>query len=53
MPELLIRNAQDADIAAITRIYNQGIEDRIATLEADQKSESQVRRTPRAPLGAL
>lgn len=43
MPELLIRNAQDADIAAITRIYNQGIEDRIATLEADQKSESQVR----------
>ncbi len=40
---LVIRKANDADMGAITRIYNQGIEDRIATLEADRKTESQVR----------
>lgn len=43
MPKLVLRNASDADMVAVTRIYNQGIEDRVATLEADPKSESQVR----------
>lgn len=40
---LSIRAALDADMASITRIYNQGIEDRIATLEGGPKSESDVR----------
>jgi L-amino acid N-acyltransferase YncA len=40
-----IRSANDDDMTAITRIYNQGIEDRIATLETDAKSEAEVRRS--------
>ncbi len=31
-----------ADLPAITRIYNQGIEDRMATFEPDPKDEEQV-----------
>src|SRR5579863_5917996 len=38
-----VRSAADADMAAIARIYNQGIEDRIATLEASPKPEAEVR----------
>lgn len=38
-----VRPAQLADFAEITRIYNEGIEDREATLEADPKSVEQVR----------
>jgi phosphinothricin acetyltransferase len=37
-----IRPATRDDIAAIRTIYNQGIEDRIATLELDPKSEAEV-----------
>jgi len=37
-----MRTAAAADLSAITRIYNQGVEDRVATLEADEKSESDV-----------
>lgn len=33
----LVRAAQDADLDAIRRIYNEGIEDRIATLDEDPK----------------
>ncbi len=33
-----MREARAADLAAIRRIYNEGIEDRIATLDADPKS---------------
>ncbi|MGH0968686.1 arsinothricin resistance N-acetyltransferase ArsN1 family A [Bacillus paranthracis] len=33
-----IRKCQSADIKAITRIYNQGIKDRIATLEENEKT---------------
>ena len=36
------RAATTADLDAITRIYNQGIEDRIATFELDPKTEEQV-----------
>lgn len=34
---LLIRRATEADISSILQIYNQGIEDRIATLESELK----------------
>ena len=40
---LVVRAARPDDIRAITRIYNQGIEDRIATLEVDAKTEADVR----------
>jgi phosphinothricin acetyltransferase len=40
---LLVRNAQATDLAAIREIYNQGIVDRIATLDEDPKSEADVR----------
>jgi len=34
-PGVRIRPAREEDVPAITRIYNQGIEDRIATLESE------------------
>ncbi|WP_025691145.1 arsinothricin resistance N-acetyltransferase ArsN1 family A [Paenibacillus zanthoxyli] len=37
MSTLTVRQAVSDDIAPILRIYNQGIEDRIATLETDAK----------------
>jgi phosphinothricin acetyltransferase len=36
--EVQIRDAMAADAAAIARIYNQGIEDRVATLETELRS---------------
>lgn len=41
---IAIRLATPADMQAVTAIYNQGIEDRIATLETDAKSEEEVTR---------
>lgn len=41
--EIHVRAAQEADFAEITRIYNQGIEDRVATLETDAKDETSLR----------
>lgn len=38
MKTTLIRAAVTGDVERILRIYNQGIEDRIATLEVDQKN---------------
>ncbi|WP_046225848.1 arsinothricin resistance N-acetyltransferase ArsN1 family A [Paenibacillus dauci] len=38
-PSLLIRSAQKEDLPAIRQIYNQGIEDRIATLESEAKDQ--------------
>ncbi|HDX9580264.1 TPA: N-acetyltransferase [Bacillus pseudomycoides] len=35
---MLVRNAQAQDIEQITAIYNQGIQDRIATLEEKEKT---------------
>lgn len=35
------RLAAEADVPAITRIYNQGIEDRIATLETELRTEEE------------
>ncbi|KIL37152.1 GCN5 family acetyltransferase [Gordoniibacillus kamchatkensis] len=40
---LLIRRAADQDLPRIMLIYNQGIEDRIATLESDVKDLSFMR----------
>jgi L-amino acid N-acyltransferase YncA len=40
---LLIREARETDLAAILLVYNQGIEDRIATLETDTKSEAYMK----------
>lgn len=38
----VVRKAEAADLTAIRHIYNQGIEDRIATLDEDSKSESEI-----------
>lgn len=43
-PPALVRRAQEADIPAITIIYNQGIEDRTATLETELRPEEERRR---------
>jgi phosphinothricin acetyltransferase len=40
----LIRQATHDDLPAIRLIYNQGIEDRIATLDVDAKSEDAIER---------
>jgi phosphinothricin acetyltransferase len=53
--EMQIRDATGDDAAAIARIYNQGIEDRVATLETTQRSpeeraEWMAARSPRHPV---
>ena len=50
-----IRRARASDVVAITTIYNQGIEDRLATLEteprtADERGEWLAARGPRHPV---
>jgi L-amino acid N-acyltransferase YncA len=37
-PEVTIRAANAADVAEITRIYNEGIRDRLATLETEERT---------------
>jgi L-amino acid N-acyltransferase YncA len=37
-PEVTIRPARAADIPEITRIYNEGIRDRLATLETEERT---------------
>ena len=37
-----VRDASAADVSAIARIYAQGVEDRVATLEADAKSDDEI-----------
>ena len=41
--ELAVRRATANDSAAIKRIYNEGIADRIATFETEPRTEAQVR----------
>jgi phosphinothricin acetyltransferase len=41
-PELRVRNATAADLDAIAHIYNEGIEDRIATLDEDAKTADDI-----------
>lgn len=38
---ILVRRAAAADVPAITRIYNEGIVDRVATLETEERSEEE------------
>jgi L-amino acid N-acyltransferase YncA len=50
-----VRPAQPSDATAICRIYNQGIEDRVATLETelrtpDERRTWMVQRSPRHPV---
>src|SRR5512142_2290300 len=40
----VIRRATEGDAAAIALIYNQGIEDRVATFETEPRSAADVRR---------
>lgn len=39
---LIVRRASDRDLGAIRRIYNEGIEDRVATLETQAKSVDEI-----------
>ncbi len=55
MTDISVRPATTADAAAICTIYNQGIEDRVATLETDLRSPEERRqwlaaRGPRHPV---
>ena len=55
MPSLTVRPAAPADADAICRIYNQGIEDRVATLETElrtaaERLEWMAARGPRHPV---
>jgi L-amino acid N-acyltransferase YncA len=55
MTEFRVRAATEADAAVICRIYNQGIEDRLATLETDLRTPDErrqwlARRSPRHPV---
>ena len=55
MSDLRIRAATAADADVICRIYNQGIEDRVATLETEQRTPEERRRwlaarSPRHPV---
>jgi phosphinothricin acetyltransferase len=42
VPALQLRAATTADAAAVARIYNQGIADRVATFETEPRSAEQV-----------
>jgi L-amino acid N-acyltransferase YncA len=44
MAELTVRPARESDAEAIAGIYNQGIEDRVATLETELRTSEERRR---------
>src|SRR5436190_1873501 len=46
-PSAAARTAMREDAAAIARIYNQGIEDRIATFETEPRTQQDIERTLR------
>ena len=55
MSAIVLRPATAADAAAVCRIYNQGIEDRLATLETELRTPDERRqwlaaRGPRHPV---
>ena len=55
MSEITVRAASEGDAAAICAIYNQGIEDRVATLETELRTPAERRewmaaRGPRHPV---
>lgn len=43
MSAITVRRAGEGDVAAITTIYNQGIEDRVATLETELRTPDERR----------
>ena len=43
MSAIAVRRAGEDDVGAITTIYNQGIEDRVATLETELRTEDERR----------
>ena len=43
LSSLLVRDAEESDLPSIRAIYNQGIEDRVATLDEDPKSHLDIR----------
>lgn len=47
------RPAKPDDASAITRIYNEGIEDRIATFETEPRSAEKIRTQLKAPYPAV
>ena len=51
MGEHDVRPATEADAAAICRIYNQGIEDRVATLETERRTPEERRQWLLVELG--
>jgi phosphinothricin acetyltransferase len=42
MPDVTVRDADPGDAEAIARIYNQGIEDRVATFETEPRTPEQT-----------
>jgi len=44
MSDVTLRDAEPADAAAVAVVYNQGIEDRLATLETETRSAEERRR---------
>ena len=42
MDHQTIRRAEERDLETIRRIYNEGIEDRVATLDEEPKSEADI-----------
>lgn len=44
MSDVSLRDAEPADAAAVAVVYNQGIEDRLATLETETRSAEERRR---------
>jgi phosphinothricin acetyltransferase len=51
----IVRPAESGDVAAITRVYNEGVVDRIATLETEERTEAEratwlAGRGPRHPV---
>lgn len=41
--EVIIKDATAQDVSAIARIYAQGVEDRMATLESDTKADAEIK----------
>ena len=40
---MIIREAMETDIDSVKEIYNQGIEDRVATLETEPKDQAYMK----------
>ncbi|MDQ8044537.1 MAG: GNAT family N-acetyltransferase, partial [Patulibacter sp.] len=52
-PAVVIRPAQPDDLPAVTTLYNQGITERIATFETDERTLTEIETWLPAPLPFL